>query len=119
MKYKYWLVGGEIGRGNKFVKDFQERGYWVAYKDDQGNIIDEIKKGTIKKNDRIALKTRVVRHSSIIIKAIGIVNEVFVNEMVIVNWVCKGLDRKIGHLYQHKIHNITTKTSLIKEIFYL
>ena len=42
----------EIGRGNKFVKDFQEMnllGSMAKY--DQGNIIDEIKKNIFKEND--------------------------------------------------------------------
>ncbi|MDD5228130.1 MAG: hypothetical protein PHN45_00720 [Methylococcales bacterium] len=116
----YWAVGANHD-GDNLAQDFYLRGYWeMGYSDKQQPVFAK-RRDSIKKGDRIAVKTRDGRGArTISIKAIGIVKDV-ADGKVYIDWKltdivnrhvpCKGFFKTI--------HGPITDVAWINEAFCL
>ena len=89
---RYWIVGITLGNTDG-TKTFVKRGYWEPNK--SGDVVNQI--GGMRAGDRIALKCQLGRgNKSISIKAIGIINDVDLNEnKVYIEWLEEFDDRNV------------------------
>ncbi len=98
-KNNYWLVGATFGDVDMY-NEFIENGFWYMgweHYHSNKHRIDQFfsRVSQIKINDRIAIKRLMGKgQSNIKIMSIGIVKKV-VKDIVFVDWLVTGMDRKV------------------------
>lgn len=90
----YWVAGATWG-ADDLAEDFYRRGYWEMGWDDEEKPQYAKLRDSIQPSDRIAVKKRDGQGASTItIKAIGIVKEVY-HGRVYVDWILTRVDRQV------------------------